>query len=57
MDWQQIANELGGLMPGVPESEKRLSPDHDVAQVIPADEGALLAHIADALAKAGVDTE
>jgi hypothetical protein len=48
-DWKEIENELNGLVPGLPQGERRVSPKHGVRQAIQADEEALLAHIADAL--------
>ena len=48
-DWKEIESELSGLVPGLPQGEKRTSPNHDVLQPIQTDEQALLAHIADAL--------
>lgn len=48
-DWKEIENELNGLVPSVPQGEKRPSPNHDVRQAIQADEEVLLAHISDAL--------
>jgi len=48
-DWKEIENELNGLVPGLPQGERRASPIHGVRQAIQADEEALLAHIADAL--------
>ena len=48
-DWKEIENELNGLVPGLPQGEKRVSPNHGVHQAIQADEQTLLAHIADAL--------
>jgi hypothetical protein len=48
-DWKEIENELNGLVPSLPQVEKRTSPDHGVRQAIQADEQALLAHISNAL--------
>ena len=48
-DWKEIENELNGLVPSLPQGEKRPSPNHGVRQAIQADEEVLLAHIADAL--------
>jgi hypothetical protein len=48
-DWKEIENELNGLVPGLPQGEKRASPNHSVRRAIQSDEQALLAHIADAL--------
>ena len=48
-DWKEIENELNGLLPGFPQSEKQTSSNHGVRQAIQADEEALPAHIADAL--------
>lgn len=48
-DWTEIENELNGLVPGLPQGEKRTSRTQSVRQTIQTDEHALLAHIADAL--------
>ncbi len=48
-DWTEIKNELNGLVPGLPQGEKRTSRAQSVRQTIQTDEQALLAHIADAL--------
>lgn len=50
-DWKEIESELNGLVPNPLHGEKRPSPNHGVRQAIQADEEALLAHIADALAR------
>jgi hypothetical protein len=50
-DWKVIASELNGLVPSIPQVEKWPSPNHGVRQAIRADEEAILAHIADALAR------
>jgi hypothetical protein len=54
-DWTEIENELGGLVPGLPQGEKRASRNHSVRQTIQMDEQALLAHIADALVQENQD--
>ena len=48
-DWNEIENELNGLVPSLPRAEKRPLPNDGIRQAIKADEDALLAHIADAL--------
>jgi hypothetical protein len=48
-DWAEIENELNGLVPGLPEGDKKTLRNHDVRQAIRTDEQALLAHIAEAL--------
>lgn len=50
-DWKEIESELNRLVPNPLHGEKRSSPNHGVGQAIQADEEALLAHIADALAR------
>jgi hypothetical protein len=50
-DWKEIESELNGLVPSLPQGEKRPSPNHAGGQAIQADEEVLLAHIADALAR------
>lgn len=51
-DWKEIESELNGLVPRLPQGEKRTSPDYGIRKAIWADEQALLAHIADALVQA-----
>jgi len=52
-DWKEIENELIGLAPAQrSQGEKLPSPNHGVIQ---ADEGALLAHIADALVQEDIE--
>ena len=54
-DWKEIESELNGLVPGLPQGQKPQAPNHDVRQAMQADKELLLAHIADALARGGVD--
>ena len=51
-DWKEIENQLNGLVPSVPREEKPPMPADGIRREIQADEEALLAHIADALARA-----
>ena len=55
-DWKEIENELTGLVPAQrSQGEKLPSPNHRVPQAIHADEGVLLAHIADALVQEDIE--
>ena len=52
-DWNEIKNQLNELMPVpmVPQEEQRPLSNHGIRRAIQADEEALLANIADALAR------